>query len=44
MNLAGGKRLVRDSKGEEFEVYEHELSDILWVENFWSILDSDSTR
>lgn len=28
MNLAGGKRLVRDSKGEEFEVYEHELSDI----------------
>ena len=28
MNLAGGKRLVRDSKGEEFEVYEYELSDI----------------
>lgn len=29
MNLAGGKCLVRDSKGEELEVYEYELSPIL---------------
>ena len=28
MNLAGGKCLVRDSKGEELEVYEYELSPI----------------
>ena len=28
MNLAGGKCLVRDCKGDEFEVYPFELSDI----------------
>lgn len=28
MNLAGGKCLVRDSKGDEFEVYSHDLQDI----------------
>ena len=28
MNLAGGKCLVRDGKGEELEVYEYELSPI----------------
>lgn len=27
-NLASGKCLVRDSKGEEFEVYKYELSPI----------------
>ena len=28
MNLVGAKCIVRDCEGKEFEVYEHELSDI----------------